>query len=365
MSWAVLEPVDDRRAGAVPYLEIVNPPLWEIGHVAWFEEFFCLRGGAFGVPCLHGPGDALYDSARVHHAQRWQLPLPDLAGTRDYVDRVHERSLRALETCADDDDGLYFHRLAALHEMMHIEAFSYTWHTLGWPCPPVQAGRVPSRGQGSALTVAPGEVEVGTRPGPGFVFDNEMWAHPVPVDGFEIGSRPVTNAEYLAFVASGGYETPEWWTPEGRDWLSATGRRMPRHWRRDGAAVGEAWYDGTRELDPEGPVMHVCAHEAEAWCRWAGRRLPTEAEWVRAARCDHRFAWGDSVWEWTASTFGPLEGFAPGPYREYSAPWFGDHRVVRGGSFLTPREMVDVRFRNFYQPHRDDPFLGFRWCRSL
>jgi len=123
-------------------------------------------------------------------------------------------------------------------------------------------------------------------------------------------------------------------------------------------------FDRWAPLQPNAPVVHVSAHEARAYCRWAGVRLPEEAEWVLAARTLPDFAWGTHVWEWTASAFEPLPGFEPGPYREYSAPFFGDHLVVRGGSVATPRGMVDPLFRNFYLPDRGDIFVGFRVCKA-
>ena len=360
--WAMFEHIDAERA-RVPFLPIVNPPLWEAGHVAWFEEFWCLRDGAPNIPCLVAAGDELYDSARVAHASRWSLPLPPLDGTREYVDGVRERALQRLRNAGDDDDALYFHRLCVGHEMMHIEAFAYTWQTVGYPAPAVQPPRR-AVGGGEPLEVAGGVVDVGSHQGEGFVFDNEQWARPVAVEPFIIDACPVTEGGFLRFVEEGGYEPGEWWSKAGLRWLASVDRRLPRYWERHGDSVRVRRHDEFTGVVPEWPMAHVCAHEAEAYARWSGGRLPTEAEWLLAARSAPGFEWGDSVWEWTASPFRALEGFRPGPYREYSQPWFHDHRVVRGGSFATPRELVDLRFRNFYQPHRDDPYLGFRVCRE-
>ncbi|MEZ5659275.1 MAG: selenoneine synthase SenA [Burkholderiaceae bacterium] len=360
-TWAMFEHIDDELA-RVPYLPIINPPLWEVGHVAWFQEYWILRQADLSRPCLHPDGDRLYDSARVAHRDRWSIPLPDLAASRAYVDAVQEASLERLQHARDDDDGLYFHRLSVAHEMMHIEAFAYTWQTLGYPRPAIQAegpGEIACTGRGALGT---GEVELGSRAGEGFVFDNEQWAHPVPVPAFEIDLAPVTNQRYLAFVDDGGYRNPSLWSDSGWRWLLASARSLPRDWRRDGQTMQVRLHQQWRPLPPQWPVAHVSAYEAEAFARWAGGHLPSEAQWLRAARELEGFEAGASVWEWTASWFDALPGFTPGAYREYSQPWLRDHRLVRGGSFVTPRDLVDRRFRNFYKPDRDDPYLGFRVC---
>ncbi|MEZ5649006.1 MAG: selenoneine synthase SenA [Burkholderiaceae bacterium] len=362
--WAMFEHLDDDNA-RVPILDIVNPPLWEIGHVAWFQEFWCLRNGSFERPCLRPDGDRLYDSARIAHADRWSLPLPDLAGTRAYVDEVQVRSLERLAAAADDDHGLYFHRLSVAHEMMHIEAFAYTWQTLGYQRPSIEGiGPAAVAASSAPLAMAGGEVEVGSRPDDGFVFDNEQWAHSVAVDPFRIDPVPVSNGRYLAFVNDGGYRNNAWWSDAGRQWLARVGRDLPRYWRRDSEGMFERRHRDWAPLDTSRPIAHVSAYEAEAFARWDGGRLPSEPEWLMAAGQAPAFVWGESVWEWTSTPFAPLRGFEPGAYREYSQPWFHDHRVVRGGSFVTPRELVDARFRNFYKPHRDDPYLGFRVARE-
>jgi EgtB-related family protein len=172
-----------------------------------------------------------------------------------------------------------------------------------------------------------------------FVFDNEKWAHDVHVAPFAISSRPVTNAEYRAYVEAGG-------TP-------------PRYWRKSEERRFDRWI----ALDPDAPVRHVSWNEAQDYCRWAGQRLPTEAEWqVAASRMPDRFLWGE-VWEWTASVFAPFPGFSADPYADYSQPWFHTHKVLKGASFATPSRVVHPAFRNFYMPDRGDVFAGFRTCR--
>jgi iron(II)-dependent oxidoreductase len=173
----------------------------------------------------------------------------------------------------------------------------------------------------------------------------------------------VTNAEYLQFVEDGGYRRAALWSPQAHARLRAAGRDAPAQWRRDGTRWWQRWFDRWIPLEPYAPVVQVDAHEADAYCAWAGRRLPTEVEWERAADTLEDFDWGDSVWEWTASTFGPYADFRADPYEAYSVPSFGGtHRVVRGGSFATPSGLVHRRLRNFYRPERGDVFVGLRTC---
>jgi EgtB-related family protein len=164
-------------------------------------------------------------------------------------------------------------------------------------------------------------------------------------------------ALFWAFVGDGGYERPLLWSAPGWQWREAANITGPLHLRHDGTRLqcrlGHQWLDAR----PNQPMVHVCLHEAQAWCNWAGRRLPSEAEWVAAAQAG--MAWGD-VWEWTSSPFLPFPGFQADPYVEYSAPWFGDHWVLKGASAQTHVALRDVLYRNFYRPHRRDVFAGFR-----
>jgi iron(II)-dependent oxidoreductase len=306
-----------------PKLAIVNPPLWEIGHVAWFQERWCLRtgpAGEFAESMLEG-ADALYDSSAVAHDARWDLPLPDLAATRAYAESVLEAVLERLGREPQNT------------------ALRYEDPVPAEPWFPA----VPAAEPGDA-ECAGGVFELGARPGSGFVFDNEKWAHEVRVAPFRIARAPVTNAQFLEYVEAGG--------------------KPPRDWRREGGAWRQRRFDRWRPLAPHEPVVNLSWDEAQEWCRWAGRRLPSEAEWAFAA-ASGAFAPRERtgrVWEWTESSFAPYPGFSPDPYRDYSQPWFGSHKVLRGGSFAAPARVAREGFRNFYTPDRGDIFAGFRSC---
>lgn len=341
-----------------PRLPIVNPPLWELGHVAWFQERWVLRHAAGAAP-LRADGDALYDSAAIPHDARWSLPLPSLPETLEYLDAVERRVLAWLERA--DGRDLYFARLAVFHEDMHAEAMAFTRQTLGYPPPPVaRVEELGGAGAGGDLDVPGGTFLLGARDDGAFVFDNEKWAHPVELAPFRIARAPVTQGAFAELLADGGYRRRELWSEAGWRWREAAGAAHPVYWRRDGGAWLRRAFDRWLPLEPGAPVVNVCWYEADAFCRWAGRRLPSEAEWEAAAA--RGLPHVRRVWEWTASDFLPYPGFVPDPYREYSQPWFGSHKVLRGGSAATPARLLRDTFRNFYTPDRRDPWAGLRTC---
>jgi iron(II)-dependent oxidoreductase len=315
-----------------PKLAIVNPPRWEVGHVGWFQEFWVLRRGSEARPSILPKADALYNSATVPHDTRWQLPLPAYRDTIAYRDEVLDKVLEQLRR---GDADPYFAELALRHEEMHAEAFHYTRQTLGYPAPD---GMVPSfNSRATGDFEAPGGLyRLGAKKEEGFAFDNEKWSHPVVLEPFRIARNLVTNAEYAEFVKAGG--------------------NPPAYWKANQLRRFDRWMP----IPPGEPVMHVSWHDAQAYCKWAGRRLPTEAEWECAAMSGLDML--GSVWQWTSSTFLPYPGYVRDPYKEYSEPWFGTHKVLRGGSFTTPPGEARVRFRNFYTPDRRDIFAGFRTC---
>ena len=367
-TWGLFERLTEAQ-WQVPHWNTINPPRWELGHLAWFQEFWCVRGGEASGRTRRASivrqADALYDSGRVPHAARWALPLLDAPATRAYLDNALDATLGCLAQADEDDAALQPFRLALFHEQMHAEAFAATWQALGYARPATLEAAPASDAEAAApadVAFEAATVYLGTPPGPGFAFDNERSRHAVRLEAFAVASRPVTNAEFAAFVDAGGYREPRWWTPEAFEALRRDGRAMPAYWRRDASGFAVRAFDRLERLRPHEPVMHVSAHEAEAWCRWAGRRLPTEAEWEAAAASGRLPNWGSRVWEWTASAFEPYPGFSAGAYRSYSQPWFGTHRSARGGSAATARDLVDARFRNFWRPERADPFTGFRSC---
>jgi iron(II)-dependent oxidoreductase len=378
---AVVSDLDDEQWMG-PLLPIVNPIRWELGHVAWFQERWTLRH-ARGERPLRADGDALYDSAKVAHDTRWDLPLPSRAETLAYMEETLRRAL-------EGDSDPYFHRLALFHEDMHAEALLYTRQTHGYRKPPLAFETAPDAGP------LPGDVQIegrrirlGAEPTDDFVFDNEKWAHDVDVATFRIARAPVTNEHFAAFVEAGGYEDARLWSDAGARWRAKSGAKHPVYWQREGNGWLERRWDAFIPLRPHRPILHVCWFEAEAYCRWAGRRLPTEAEWELAAKgarpgnLDARIdgtidvaampeSDSDSgcrqmmgnVWEWTATDFAPYPGFVIDPYAEYSAPWFHTHKVLRGGAWTTRTRLLRPTWRNFYPPDRRDVLAGFRTCAA-
>jgi iron(II)-dependent oxidoreductase len=356
----------------------------------------------------------LYDSINIAHDTRWDLPLPPLDDTLAYMDGVLRRIREHLSAGAPDPERDYLAQYAVFHEDMHTEAFTYTRQTLAYPAPeigmPVDARWRAGSLEGDA-EIPGGEFVLGARPDDGFVFDNEKWGHSVQVRPFRIARAAVSNAEFAAFVEDGGYRRPELWDAEGWQWRAGVGLEHPVYWR-EGAENWE-WrhFDRWEPLPPNAAVIHVSWHEAKAWCRWAGRRLPTELEWeVAAAGEPHangnalapvkrRYPWGDAppdrsranldggalgtidvaalpagdsafgcrqmlgnVWEWTDTVFEPYPGFTPDMYRDYSMPLFGQTRVLRGGGWATRSRLIRNTWRNYYGPDRNDVFAGFRTC---
>ena len=362
----------------VPLEPTLNLPLWELGHVGWFQEWWIARNperqrGAAADPAaprlapMRADADALYNSSRVAHASRWLLALPDAAATRgDLARQLDATQALLVEMEADDDDALYFFRLVLLHEDMHHEAAIYMAQALGIPItdprwlPRTDAAR--GAGSRDELAFAASHVALG-HSGGGFAFDNELHAQDVHVGAFHIDRRVVNWGEFLPFVEAGAYDHERWWSPAGRHWLATQRPTAPRYLRRAGAGWEQRCGNVWQALEHTAPACHLSHFEAQAWCAWAGRRLPSEGEWERAAiERPVDFNWG-CVWEWTASPFVPYPGFVAHPYREYSAPWFDGRPVLRGASYATQPRMKHPRYRNYFTPERNDIAAGFRSCR--
>ena len=348
----------------VPQSEFIQPTAWDLTHIGWFWEFWLLRGPhrldhsgvqqAARAPQWFGP-DEYFDSSCIEHFVRWRIALPTRAQLRERLQLQLEAAQGVIRRRSDDADTRYFAQLSLFHELMHVEALAWTRQACGYPAPAgVSMPRVAAAEQ---LAVPHGTVELGTDPRTAFAFDNETPRREVGHGAFSIDSHLVRNDAFRAFVEDDGYARPELWPEHG---LPADARRMPVYWRRaPGGGIEHRRFDHWLPLPDDEPVVHVNAHEAEAYCRWAGRRLPTATEW-HAAATGTDMQWGGSVWEWTADTFSPYPCFRPGPYVTYSAPWFHHQRELRGGSYTTHRLLQDHRYRNFFLPSRTDVFAGFR-----
>jgi gamma-glutamyl hercynylcysteine S-oxide synthase len=415
---------DEQMLG--PQLRIVNPPLWEIGHLAWFQELWVLRrqellgeeNGDFSYgPSMLENADELYNSMEVAHDTRWDLPLLTREDTLAYMQRVLDYTLHKLNTEGPTPENAYFALLATFHEDMHGEAFTYTRHTHALSAPPISdydpslLDDQPTGPYEGDAEIPGGEFVLGATAELPFVFDNEKWAHRVELEPFMMSRGPVTNAEFAAFVDDGGYERGEFWSDEGWAWRDSVGAEHPLYWSRGGNGWNHRRFDRTEPLPPHEPVIHVNWYEANAYCRWAERRLPTQVEWELAASAEptpdgstitsrkRLYPWGDepptprhanldgrllgpvdvaafpegdsafglrqmfgNTWEWCVDDFLPYPGFVRDPYKDYSEPWFGDHKVLRGGCWATRGRMLRNTWRNFYTPDRRDTFVGFRTC---
>lgn len=352
----------------VPLLPMINPPSWELGHIAWFAEWYILREARSSAPdtarrpSLLGKGDDWFNSNTVAHDARWTLDLPNIGEIKAYCNQVLNGVLEKLKTANDSDAALYPYRLILAHEDMHGEAFAYTLQTLGAASPPSLTVPDEATPPGGEISFTGGTINLGSRPDAGFAFDNEKWAHVCQVAPFSMDATLVTNSQFSEFVADGGYRRLQLWTEAGREWLSRENRVAPAGWQQGGNGWLCRRFGSNFMLPSDEPVRHINLPEAQAYCAWTGRRLPSEAEWEFAAQSGNpAFRWGD-LWEWTATRFEPYPGFSADAYREYSAPYFGTHQVLRGASFATPRRFRSTTFRNFYLPSRGDIFAGFRTC---
>jgi formylglycine-generating enzyme required for sulfatase activity len=360
-----------------------EPPLWLAGHAGWFAEYWIGRNTrrALGLHCPSDPlrlpsidpdADRLRDPTLRNAQQRAVEALPERARVRAWLLDTLEATLELLERQPHEDAALYFFRLALFHEDLLGERLIRMAQT-----------------QGLTLNLAPADALVPRAP---MGINATHWAMPqtptgfapeghpgrleLRVPDFEIDAQPVSWAQYIEFVDDGGYDRPECWHPDGWAWLQALdsqgGRRAPRHVEQigvarmgSGGAVLQQRFGQRVRLSSHQPVIHVSWWEADAWCRWAGRRLPDEAEWDLAAHSAARrgFRWG-GVREWTASRLRPWPGAQPGPWRQYAWPWLEVARVQRGHGLATRARLCDSHWRWFALPGDDEDFVGFRSCAA-
>ncbi|MBU2953330.1 SUMF1/EgtB/PvdO family nonheme iron enzyme [Marinobacter sp. F3R08] len=412
----------------VPYHPGVNPPLWEMGHAAFFYEVFVFNL-LDGTPSHDPAMDDLWDSFHIEHRDRWNRELfPGHQKTLEYFNLIYDRVADRIRTEPLTDQARYLYRYAIYHQNMHIESMIWCRQTVGYPAPPGTDFYRPAPGvcqEGDAVIPA-GEWLIGMPgasehyAGEDFGFDNEKPGFTVTLAPFAISRCLVSNRQFMAFVEDGGYRKPDLWSFGGQKWLQtetdvalvhgieAPLFRAPRHpiyWRWHGDQWQERVFDSWQSLNPDAPVTHVTYWEAEAYCRWAGRRLPTELEWEVAALGNRpgepfrRFPWGNStpdeqradldgramaqspvsdfpdgdspfgcrqmtgtVWEWTSSQFLPYDGFKVDVYPFMSTLQFGDHKVTRGGSCATSSCLIRGTYRQAYLPLRNDAYTGFRTC---
>ncbi|APE36981.1 sulfatase-modifying factor 1 [Nocardia mangyaensis] len=391
---------------------LMSPLVWDLAHIGNQEELWLVRDVG-GREAVRADIDELYDAFKHARVNRPALPLLDPGQARGYVGTVREKALDVLGTSELSgsplvDNGFAFGMIAQ-HEQQHDETMLAT-HQLrvGAPvlsAPPAPGTQAPVDGE---VIVPAGEFLMGTSADP-WALDNERPAHPVHVPAFAIDIAPVTNEQYLAFLTDGGYDRPELWSPRGWAHRQEAGLVAPQFWEREGDRWTRTAFGVRAPLRPRQPVVHVCWFEAEAYARWAGKRLPTEAEWEKAARFDpatgatRRYPWGadepdqhtanlgqrhlepaevgaypagasatgvhqliGDVWEWCSSGFEAYPGFRAFPYREYSEVFFGgDYRILRGGSFGTDEVACRGTFRNWDHPIRRQIFAGFRLARDL
>ncbi|WP_207390535.1 ergothioneine biosynthesis protein EgtB [Rhodococcus sp. ABRD24] len=393
---------------------LMSPLVWDLAHIGNQEELWLVRDVGGREP-VRRDIDELYDAFKHARSTRPTLPLLGPAETRSYVREVRDKSWDALDASRFrgrrlERDGFAF-AMIAQHEQQHDETMLATHQLREGPpalvAPPTPAA--PGAGVPRETVIPGGEFVMGTSNDP-WALDNERPAHRVYVADFAIDTVPVSNADYARFIEDGGYRRRELWSERGWRHRLESGLSAPQFWTGDG---GGAWWRhrfGILEpVPPDEPVMHVCWFEAQAYANWAGKRLPSEAEWEKAARWNpasgrsRRFPWGDDepdfrranlgqrhlapapvgaypagesplgvrqligdVWEWTASTFTGYPGFSAFPYREYSEVFFGgDYRVLRGGSFGTDPVACRGTFRNWDHPIRRQIFAGFRCARDL
>lgn len=412
----------DRTAGLTDCVEdhdltaqhspLMSPLVWDLAHIGNQEELWLLRNVGGRDP-MHPEIDPLYDAFEHPRSERPTLPLLPPGEARAYAHEVRGRVLDLLSASPLDGAGLlrdgFAFGMIAQHEQQHDETMLITHQlrqgpvALVAPAPPAHVEELPAE-----VLIPGGPFTMGTDTEP-WALDNERPSHRVDVPSFRLDTTPVSNAAYQRFIADGGYRDARWWTPEGWEHRCRADLTAPLFWRQEGGQWLRRRFGTVEPVPAEEPVLHVSWYEADAYARWAGRRLPTEAEWEKAARHDpvsgrsRRYPWGDAdpgpehanlsqrhlqpapvgsypagespygvrqligdVWEWTASDFSSYPGFRAWPYKEYSEVFFGpEYKVLRGGCFAVAPVACRGTFRNWDYPVRRQIFAGFRTAHTV
>jgi gamma-glutamyl hercynylcysteine S-oxide synthase len=385
----LIEPVDDEQLVA-QVSPIMSPLVWDLAHIGWLEELWLIRRVA-NIDPSHERFDDLYDAFRHLRGERSRLPILTPPEARAYLESVRQHALGVLEGVPLDDSdpllrGAYVYGLVLQHELQHQETMLQALQLSGvaYATPPHDDLRSPPRCED--ILVPAGPFTLGTNEQP-WAYDNEQPAHVVELPAFWIERHPVTNERYAEFVEDGGYQKRRYWSDDRWHWLREERVEAPLSWQRARGGWVRRRFGRCEPVPPAEPVQRVSFYEAEALAAWANKRLPSEAEWERAAQgadsaadanlgresfgalpvarratssvgCDCML--GD-VWEWTSSAFTGYPGFTAFPYAEYSEAFFGDeHRVLRGGSWATDPLVARVTFRNWDYPQRRQLFSGVR-----
>jgi iron(II)-dependent oxidoreductase len=348
---ALIAGLSDRELESV-HSPIMSPLVWDLGHIAAYEDLWLAHRHA-GLELLRGDLAELYDAFETPRAMRGEIEALGPADARDYLAAVRARTIAAIAESGVGDGAVY--EMVLRHECQHSETMRQTMAIAGLlPAGDRSELEQPLRGLAAGeewLSIPAGPFAMGAGP-EGFAYDNERPRHAVDVAAFQIARHPVSNGSWMHFSEGGGYERREWWSAEGWAWKEE---------------YDITHHDGVAAWRPEAPVCHVSWFEADAFARAHGARLPTEAEWEKAA------TWSQEppeaiglVWEWTASTFHGYPNFSAYPYREYSEVFFGeDYRVLRGGSWATHPRVATLTFRNWDLPLRRQIFAGVRLARDL
>jgi len=415
---------------SIPYHPGVNPPLWEIGHAAFFFEVFILK--ALDKEESFDPSmDDIWDSFNIDHKDRWKPGMiPPKEKTLHYVDEIHQRILSRIENNEFSQDDLYLYKYAIFHQNMHIESLIWARQIMAYKkmkFPHIDSKKIPIDSNGDKTSLGDAEIPAGRYwigmpteskhfASDDFAFDNEKSGFEIELDSFQISKTLVSNQEFLAFIEDGGYEHEAHWSWGGKKWLRTEHDHgippekqlnLPKHpiyWKQENGEWLERHFNEWKPLVPDYPVTHVSFFEVEAFCNWAGRRLPTEYEWEAAALANQnkdelrKFPWGDAmdaskvdmdgvhlahvpvtaypagdsvfgcrqmlgtVWEWTSSQYLPYAGFTVDMYVFMSTLQFGYHKTVKGGSCATSSVLIRGSYRQAYLPERTDAFVGFRTC---